>query len=45
MEAKFGPLRKDKKRLTSIERKFFRRTVGTPLVTTKRMKTFWKSWK
>jgi hypothetical protein len=30
--------------LTSIEIKIFRRTAGTPCLTTKGMKKFWKSW-
>jgi hypothetical protein len=43
MDAKFEPLKKDKKRLKSIKIKFFRRTAGTPLLTTKGMKKVWKS--
>jgi hypothetical protein len=35
--------KKDEKRLTSIEIKIFRRTAGTPCLTTKGMKKFWKS--
>jgi hypothetical protein len=43
MEAKFGPLdKKDKKRLTTNEMKFFR-TAGNTLLSTKEMKKFWKS--
>jgi len=44
MEAKFGPLDiKDKKQLTLIEMKVFRKTAGYTLLTTKGMKKFWKS--
>ena len=36
MAAKFGPLKKDKKRLASIELKFFRRTSGYTVLYHKR---------
>jgi len=35
--------KRNKKRLTSVEVKFFRRTAGTHFLTTKGMKKFWKS--
>jgi hypothetical protein len=36
MEAKFGPPRKDKKQLTTVEKKFFRRTAEYNLLTQKK---------
>jgi hypothetical protein len=44
MEAKFEPLeKKDKKLLTSIEMKFFRKQLDKPFLTTKGLKKFWYS--
>jgi len=44
VEAKFGPLKKKKKkRLTTFEKKISGEELSTLSVTTKGMRTFWKS--
>jgi len=45
MEAKFGPLEKWIKRLTSIERYFSVKTADYIFLTTQRLKKFWKEFK
>jgi len=37
--------KKDKERLTSIEKTFSEKQPGTPFLTTKRIKKLWNSWK